>query len=72
MTGQLLGLLASVHLGPLHLGPLHPVEQAITIALAFGPFLLLGVAIMIRRRQDRRLEENAEPSDPQRDPQRDR
>ena len=36
----------------LHLGPLHPVEQALTLLLAFGPFVLLGVVILLRRRQD--------------------
>lgn len=37
---------------PLHLGALHPVEQALTLLLAFGPFLVLGVVIAVRRRQD--------------------
>ena len=39
---------------PLHLGPLHPVEQALTLLLAFGPFVLLGVVLLVRRRQDAR------------------
>ena len=26
-----------------HLGPLHPVEQVLTMVLAFGPFVLLGL-----------------------------
>ena len=38
----------------LHLGPLHPVEQALTLLLAFGPFVLLGIVILVRRRQDSR------------------
>ncbi len=38
---------------PLHLGPLHPFEQALTLLLAFGPFVVLGVVVAIRRRQDR-------------------
>ncbi|WP_432477246.1 hypothetical protein [Nocardioides sp. GXQ0305] len=38
---------------PLHLGPLHPVEQWLTLLLAFGPFVLLGIVIWVRRRQDR-------------------
>jgi hypothetical protein len=38
---------------PLHMGALHPAEQALTIALAFGPFLLLGIVVVVRRRQDR-------------------
>ena len=37
---------------PLHLGPLHPVEQWLTLGLAFGPFLALGVVIWWRARQD--------------------
>jgi hypothetical protein len=41
---------------PWHLGSLHPVEQALTIVLAFGPFLLLGIVVAVRRRQDARDE----------------
>ena len=37
---------------PLHLGALHPIEQALTLILAFGPFVLLGVVIWHRRRHD--------------------
>lgn len=37
---------------PEHLGSLHPVEQALTLVLAFGPFLVLGVVVAVRRRQD--------------------
>jgi len=42
---------------PLHLGALHPVEQAATIVLAIGPFLVLGGVIWWRRRQDAREEQ---------------
>lgn len=38
---------------PLHLGALHPVEQAATIVLAFGPFVVLGIVIALRRRAER-------------------
>lgn len=38
----------------LHLGPLHPAEQALTLLLAFGPFVLLGIGILLRRRQGTR------------------
>ncbi|HTW15744.1 MAG TPA: hypothetical protein VMF51_11480 [Nocardioides sp.] len=41
---------------PMHLGALHPVEQALTVALAFGPFVVLGIVIAVRRRQDRAAE----------------
>ncbi|WP_309647004.1 hypothetical protein [Nocardioides sp.] len=37
---------------PLHLGSLHPIEQALTLALAFGPFVVLGIVVLVRRRQD--------------------
>lgn len=37
---------------PLHLGGLHPYEQALAMLLAFGPFVVLGVVIAIRRHQD--------------------
>ncbi|HYG93443.1 MAG TPA: hypothetical protein VD859_07600 [Nocardioides sp.] len=37
---------------PLHLGALHPAEQALTLVLAFGPFVALAVVIVIRRRHD--------------------
>jgi hypothetical protein len=39
---------------PLHLGSLHPVEQLLVYALAFGPFLVLGVVVLVRRHRDRR------------------
>jgi hypothetical protein len=43
----------NVAVPPLHLGALHPVEQALVYLLAFGPFLVLGVVVLVRRRQDR-------------------
>lgn len=36
----------------LHMGALHPVEQALTLILAFGPFVLLALVVWHRRRQD--------------------
>jgi hypothetical protein len=38
---------------PLHFGALHPFEQALTLTLAFGPFVVLGAVIWWRQRQDR-------------------
>jgi len=35
-----------------HLGALHPVEQALTLVVAFGPFVVLGVVIAVRRRRE--------------------
>jgi hypothetical protein len=37
---------------PLHLGPLHPAEQALTLLLAFGPFVLLAFTIWVTRRRN--------------------
>ena len=37
---------------PLHLGALHPVEQVLTLVLAFGPFVVLAVVVWLRRRAD--------------------
>jgi len=36
----------------LHLGALHPYEKVLTLLLAFGPFVLLGIVVAVRRRQD--------------------
>lgn len=48
----------------LHMGALHPLEQALTLALAFGPFVVLGLVIAWRHRQDRqdRLEDGSQTS----------
>lgn len=51
-----------------HLGSLHPLEQALTIALAFGPFVVLGIVIAVRRHAERdELDEREEET--QDDPQ---
>ncbi len=44
---------------PLHLGALHPIEQALTLALAFGPFVVLGIVVAVRRRH-----QGSEPAQP--------
>jgi hypothetical protein len=36
----------------LHLGALHPFETVLTLVLAFGPFVVLGAVIAVRRRHD--------------------
>lgn len=41
---------------PLHLGPLHPFEQGLTLFLAFGPFVVLAIVIVLRKRSDAREE----------------
>lgn len=35
-----------------HMGPLHTYERLLVYLLAFGPFLLLAVVIVVRRRMD--------------------
>ena len=39
---------------PLHFGALHPIEQTLTLVLAFGPFVVLGVVVWWRKREDQR------------------
>jgi hypothetical protein len=34
------------------MGALHPFEQVLTLVLAFGPFIVLGAVIAVRRRHD--------------------
>lgn len=47
---------------PGHMGALHPLEQLLTLLLAFGPFLVLGGVIWWRRRneQDDQADEQAD------------
>jgi hypothetical protein len=35
----------------LHMGALHPYETALTLVLAFGPFVLLAVVLWLRSRE---------------------
>lgn len=58
-----------MNITPLHLGGLHPVEQALTLLLAFGPFVLLGVVVWVRRRQDAAAESAAPERPAENDPQ---
>ncbi|MFC7362647.1 hypothetical protein [Nocardioides astragali] len=34
------------------MGSLHPYEQALTLLLAFGPFVVLGLVVWLRRHAD--------------------
>jgi hypothetical protein len=34
------------------MGALHPYEQALTLLLAFGPFVVLGLVVWRRRHED--------------------
>lgn len=49
-----------------HLGALHPVEQALTLLLAFGPFAVLGVVIALRRRAEAEETQVAATAQPER------
>lgn len=44
----------SLVLAPLaqHMGRLHPYESFLVLAIAFGPFLVLGVVVFLVRRRD--------------------
>jgi len=37
---------------PLHLGGLHPYETLLLALLAFGPFVVLAVVVVVMRRRD--------------------
>lgn len=41
----------SVAVLPLHMGALHPYEQALTLLLAFGPFVALALVLRRRNRE---------------------
>jgi hypothetical protein len=45
---------------PEHLGGLHAYEQALTLLVAFGPFVVLGIVVAVRRRRDLEEEERGE------------
>ena len=40
-----------------HMGALHPFEQALTLLLAFGPFVVLGIVVRLRRTEDEAVAE---------------
>jgi hypothetical protein len=56
----------------LHMGAVHPYEKVLTLVLAFGPFLVLGAVIAVRRRQDAESADEAEPPSERRSPARER
>ena len=43
------------------MGALHPYELVLTLVLAFGPFVVLGGVIAVRRRRPDEPEEPVEP-----------
>jgi hypothetical protein len=51
-----------------HLGGLHPYENALVMAIAFGPFIVLGVIVAVVRRRDIADESESGEHRPDRDP----
>lgn len=45
---------------PMHLGALHAYENVLVYALAFGPFVVVGVVVMLLRRRDARTGDEME------------
>ncbi len=48
----------------LHLGAMHPYEKVLTLVLAFGPFVVLGAVVVLRRRHDDRAEDRPSSDGP--------
>jgi hypothetical protein len=45
----------------MHLGGLHAYEQLIVLAIAFGPFVVLGFVVHRQRRRDIAAERDSDP-----------
>ena len=43
-----------------HLGELHAYEQWLVLLIAFGPFVVLGVVVVVMRRRDVEAERDQE------------
>jgi hypothetical protein len=43
-----------------HLGELHAYEQWLVLLIAFGPFVVLGVVVVVMRRRDAEAERDQE------------
>ncbi len=43
-------------LPPMHMGPLHAYETALLALIAFGPFVVIAVVVMMQRRRGSRSE----------------
>ena len=51
-----------------HMGQLHAWEQVFVLLLAFGPFILLGIVVVVVRRRDI-AEEHASGTEDSQDPE---
>jgi hypothetical protein len=43
-----------------HLGQLHAYESALVLLIAFGPFVVLGVVVVVMRRRDLAAEQRVQ------------
>jgi hypothetical protein len=50
---------------PLHFGELHAYEQVLVLAIALGPFIVLGIAVHVVRKRDLAAERGQEDPDGQ-------
>jgi hypothetical protein len=57
MVPELVSLLVAMHLGAMH-----PYEKVLTLVLAFGPFVVLGAVIVLRRHHDDAAEDRPSPT----------
>ncbi|HEU4512812.1 MAG TPA: hypothetical protein VFR87_06880 [Nocardioidaceae bacterium] len=49
--------MSSLLLAPMHFGSLHAYETALLALLAFGPFVVLAVVVVVMRRRDSESDE---------------
>lgn len=46
-----------------HLGDLHSYEKALVLLIAFGPFVVLGLVVVLARRRDLAAEQRQDQGD---------
>jgi Na+-translocating ferredoxin:NAD+ oxidoreductase RnfE subunit len=61
VTPELALVVQLAQLVAMHLGKLHPYEKVLTLVLAFGPFVVLGLVIAVRRRHDSDADDSDDP-----------
>jgi hypothetical protein len=61
VTPELALVVQLAQLVAMHLGKLHPFEKVLTLVLAFGPFVVLGLVIAVRRRHDSDADDSDDP-----------
>jgi hypothetical protein len=53
------GRMSPTLLAPMHFGSLHAYETALLALLAFGPFVVLAVVVVVMRRRDSDADEQS-------------